>query len=64
MKYTYKTINVEVMGSKDLVLIIKKESQYQGELGWRLVQVLGNNSNQRDLLFVKEYTDVSIDSGS
>jgi hypothetical protein len=63
-KYTYKTISINVNECEDLLYRIKKESEYQGELGWRLVQVLGNGSNRRDLIFVKEYTDVSTDSGS
>jgi hypothetical protein len=59
IKYTYKTTSIKVDESENLLYEIYMESQYQGELGWKLVQVLGNDSNQRDLIFVKEYTDVS-----
>jgi hypothetical protein len=63
-KYTYKTTSIKVDESENLLYEIYMDCQYQGELGWRLVQVLGNGSNQRDLLFVKEYIDISADSGS
>jgi hypothetical protein len=58
-KYTYKTTSIKVDESCALLYTIRKECDYQGEFGWKLVQVLGNDSNRRDLIFVKEYTDVS-----
>jgi hypothetical protein len=48
MKYTYKTTNIKVDESENLLYEIYMECRHQGELCWQLVQVLGNDSNQRD----------------